>query len=59
MLPIPVHHEKDSGNYITAGLFIVRDPVTRKQNVSIHRLQISGGNKIRSPNLASPYISFV
>ncbi|MFS0669257.1 UbiD family decarboxylase [Peribacillus frigoritolerans] len=46
MLPIPVHHEKDSGNYITAGLFIVRDPVTRKQNVSIHRLQISGGNKI-------------
>lgn len=46
MLPIPVHHEKDSGNYITAGLFIVRDPVTRKQNVSIHRLQISGKNKI-------------
>ncbi|PLS16027.1 UbiD family decarboxylase [Bacillus sp. M6-12] len=46
MFPIPVHHEKDSGNYITAGLFIVRDPVTRKQNVSIHRLQISGENKI-------------
>ncbi|MDM5358707.1 2,5-furandicarboxylate decarboxylase 1 [Peribacillus sp. B2I2] len=46
MFPIPVHHEKDSGNYITAGLFIVRDPVTRKQNVSIHRLQISGKNKI-------------
>ncbi|OES43484.1 UbiD family decarboxylase [Domibacillus iocasae] len=46
MFPIPVHHDKDSGNYITAGLFIVRDPVTRKQNVSIHRLQISGKNKI-------------
>lgn len=46
MFPIPVHHEKDSGNYITAGLFIVRDPVTRKQNVSIHRLQISGGDKL-------------
>jgi 2,5-furandicarboxylate decarboxylase 1 len=46
MFPIPVHHEKDSGNYITAGLFIVRDPVTRKQNVSIHRLQISGKNKL-------------
>ncbi|CAH0343922.1 UbiD family decarboxylase [Bacillus sp. CECT 9360] len=44
--PIPVHHEKDSGKYITAGLFIVRDPVTRKQNVSIHRLQISGKDRL-------------
>lgn len=46
LLPIPVHHEKDSGHYITAGLFIVRDPVTRKQNVSIHRLQVSGPDKL-------------
>ncbi|MFC4767734.1 UbiD family decarboxylase [Effusibacillus consociatus] len=46
MFPIPVHHEMDSGNYITAGLFIVRDPVTRKQNVSIHRLQVSGKDKL-------------
>lgn len=46
LLPIPVHHEKDSGNYITAGLFIVRDPVTRKQNVSIHRLQVSGKDRL-------------
>jgi 2,5-furandicarboxylate decarboxylase 1 len=46
MLPIPVHHEKDAGSYITAGLFIVRDPVTRKQNVSIHRLQVSGKNRL-------------
>jgi 2,5-furandicarboxylate decarboxylase 1 len=45
-LPIPVHHEKDSGNYITAGLFIVRDPKTRKQNVSIHRLQVSGKDRL-------------
>jgi 2,5-furandicarboxylate decarboxylase 1 len=44
--PIPVHHELDSGNYITAGLFIVRDPITRKQNVSIHRLQISGKDRL-------------
>lgn len=46
LLPIPVHHEKDSGNYITAALFIVRDPVTRKQNVSIHRLQVSGKDRL-------------
>lgn len=45
-LPIPVHHEEDSGSYITAGLFIVRDPETRKQNVSIHRLQISGKDRL-------------
>ncbi|WP_409292623.1 UbiD family decarboxylase [Peribacillus sp. SCS-37] len=44
--PIPIHHEKDSGKYITAGLFIVRDPITRKQNVSIHRLQVSGKDKL-------------
>jgi 2,5-furandicarboxylate decarboxylase 1 len=52
MLPIPVHHEEDSGNYITAGLFIVRDPETRKQNVSIHRLQISGKNRLGALILA-------
>jgi len=44
-LPMPVHHEHDAGDYVTAGLFIVRDPVTRKQNVSIHRLQVSGKNR--------------
>jgi 2,5-furandicarboxylate decarboxylase 1 len=46
LFPIPVHHELDSGSYITAALFIVRDPVTRKQNVSIHRLQVSGKDKL-------------
>ncbi|WP_102346436.1 UbiD family decarboxylase [Bacillus sp. Marseille-P3661] len=46
LFPIPVHHEKDSGNYISAGLAIVRDPETGKQNVSVHRLQISGKNRL-------------
>ncbi|WAH38004.1 UbiD family decarboxylase [Alicyclobacillus dauci] len=46
ILPIPTHHAEDSGPYITAGMFIVRDPQTRKQNVSIHRLQVSGKNKL-------------
>lgn len=46
LLPIPVHHEKDSGNYISAGLAIVRDPETGAQNVSIHRLQVSGKNRL-------------
>lgn len=44
-LPIPVHHEKDAGPYVSAGLCIVRDPQTRVQNVSIHRLQVVGPNR--------------
>jgi len=52
LLPIPVHHEEDSGNYVTAGLFIVRDPETRKQNVSIHRLQVAGKDRFTALILA-------
>ncbi len=45
-LPIPKHNELDSGPYISAGLMIARNPVTGIQNVSIHRCQISGPNRI-------------
>lgn len=45
-LPIPTHNEHDSGAYITAGLLIARNPVTGAQNVSIHRLQVSGPDKL-------------
>ncbi len=45
-LPIPTHNEHDSGPYITAALLIVRDPETGHQNVSIHRCQISGPDRI-------------
>jgi len=38
--PIPIHHEKDAGPYITAGILIAKDPDTGKRNVSIHRLQV-------------------
>ena len=40
-LPIPVHHEKDSGQYITVGVVVAKDPVTGQRNVSIHRLQVT------------------
>jgi 2,5-furandicarboxylate decarboxylase 1 len=46
LLPIPTHNEHDSGPYISAGLTIVRDPETGVQNVSIHRCQISGPDRI-------------
>jgi 2,5-furandicarboxylate decarboxylase 1 len=46
LLPLPTHNEYDSGPYITAGLMIVRNPRTGKQNVSIHRCQLSGPNRL-------------
>src|SRR5499427_1941632 len=46
LLPIPVHNEHDSGPYITAGLMITRNPRTGKQNVSIHRCQLNGPNRL-------------
>jgi 2,5-furandicarboxylate decarboxylase 1 len=45
-LPIPKHNEHDSGPYITAALLIARNPVTGVQNVSIHRCQVSGPDRI-------------
>ncbi len=45
-LPIPKHNALDSGPYITAGLLIARNPRTGVQNVSIHRCQVSGPNRI-------------
>ena len=46
MLPLPTHNEYDSGPYITAGLMITRNPTTGVQNVSIHRCQLSGPNRL-------------
>jgi 2,5-furandicarboxylate decarboxylase 1 len=46
LLPLPVHNEHDSGAYVTAGLLIARNPRTGIQNVSIHRCQVSGPNRL-------------
>ncbi|MEM6495288.1 MAG: UbiD family decarboxylase [Pseudomonadota bacterium] len=46
LLPIPTHNEHDSGAYITAGLVIVRNPKTGRQNVAIHRLQVQGPKQL-------------
>jgi len=45
-LPIPVHHEKDGGPYITAGVLIAKDPNTGISNLAIHRLHVLGPNKL-------------
>src|SRR5258705_5275286 len=46
LLPLPVHNEHDSGPYVTAGLMITRNPRTGQQNVSIHRCQLSGPDRL-------------
>ncbi len=46
LLPLPTHNEHDSGPYISAGLMITRNPRTGKQNVSIHRCQVSAPNRL-------------
>jgi len=58
LLPIPTHNEHDSGPYITAGLMITRNPVTGVQNVSIHRLQVSGPNRLGALLLPRHALSF-
>ena len=45
-LPLPTHNEHDNGAYITAGLCIARNPATGVQNVSLHRLQLSGPTRL-------------
>jgi 2,5-furandicarboxylate decarboxylase 1 len=46
LLPLPTHNEHDGGPYIAAGVMIVRNPKTGKQNVSIHRCQLTGPNRL-------------
>jgi 2,5-furandicarboxylate decarboxylase 1 len=45
-LPLPTHNEHDGGPYVTAGLMITRNPRTGVQNVSIHRCQLQGPNRL-------------
>lgn len=48
LLPIPMHHEKNAGHYITTGLFIAEDEKTGVRNVSYHRLQVTGKRELRA-----------
>jgi 2,5-furandicarboxylate decarboxylase 1 len=46
LLPVPTHNEHDSGPYLSAGVLIMRNPITGEQNVSINRCQVSGDNRL-------------
>jgi 2,5-furandicarboxylate decarboxylase 1 len=45
-LPILTHYEKDAGPYITSAAVIARDPDTKVQNASIHRLLLRGDHLV-------------
>jgi 2,5-furandicarboxylate decarboxylase 1 len=46
LLPLPTHNEHDGGPYISAGIMITRNPRTGRQNVSIHRCQLTAPNRL-------------
>jgi 2,5-furandicarboxylate decarboxylase 1 len=46
LLPIPRIHEKDGGPYLSAAVFITKDPDTGIGNVSLNRLHILGPDKM-------------
>ena len=46
-VPQVVHCERDAGAYVTAGLFIARDPRTGVYNASWNRAQLVGGERMR------------
>lgn len=45
-LPAPVHHIKDGGRYITAAVLVAKHPDTGVRNISIHRLQVLGPDRL-------------
>ncbi len=46
-LPAITYFEKDAGPYLTAGVFLARDPVSGVPNLSFHRGQIVSATEIR------------
>ena len=45
-IPVPTYYKKDGGAYMTAGVVIAKDPETGIRNASIHRMLVSGKNKL-------------
>ncbi len=46
LFPINKFNGKDSSNYITAGVLVVKDPETQKYHTSIRRFQVNKGNQV-------------
>jgi 2,5-furandicarboxylate decarboxylase 1 len=46
LLPALFHAPNDAGRYVTAGIVVVKDPVTGIYNASYHRLQLLGPDRM-------------
>ncbi|WP_394866762.1 UbiD family decarboxylase [Paraclostridium bifermentans] len=46
LFPIPTSHEKDSSNFITAGMLIIKDPETNDTHMAVRRFQINDKDNI-------------
>ncbi|WIV12559.1 UbiD family decarboxylase [Proteiniborus sp. MB09-C3] len=64
MLPVPTSHGKDASSFITAGMFVVRDPETGYTHMAVRRFQVHKGNIINalisghSPALREQFAEF-
>ena len=54
-LPIFKHFEQDIGKYVTAGIFVAKDPDTGTRNLSLHRMQLDG--KTNSGRASTPEVT--
>jgi UbiD family decarboxylase len=55
-LPQIVHSEKDAGAYITAGVFLARDPSTGVYNASWNRAQLAAADRMRVRMMAPQHL---
>ncbi|WP_144113205.1 UbiD family decarboxylase [Paraburkholderia sp. BCC1886] len=46
-LPIPTYHERDGAPYITAGVFLAKDPDSGRNNLSFHRSMFVSDDELR------------
>lgn len=45
-LPVPIHALKDGGRYLDASVVVARNPETGSANISIHRMMVSGKDRL-------------
>ncbi|MBS6507878.1 MAG: UbiD family decarboxylase [Paraclostridium bifermentans] len=58
LFPIPTSHEKDSSNFITAGMLIIKDPETNDIHMAVRRFQINDKDNISAlVSGASPHLN--
>jgi 2,5-furandicarboxylate decarboxylase 1 len=56
LIPAPLFHQGDSGQYLTAGVLISRDHLSGEQNIGIHRMQLLDKN-LMTVFLSNPPLS--